>query len=104
MEIISGKNFDEKIKNGVVLVDFFATWCGPCRMMGPILDEVKEELGEQVEIFKVDVDEDEKLARKFGIMSIPSLFIFADGKEQEKHVGLWAKNDVVEALKKYIKK
>lgn len=104
MEIITEKNFDEKIKKGVVLVDFFATWCGPCRMMGPILDEVKEELAEDVEIFKVDVDEDPKLARRFAVMSIPSLFIFVDGKEQEKHIGLWAKNDVVAALKKYISK
>ena len=104
MEIISEKNFEDKTKNGIVLVDFFATWCGPCRMMGPILEAVKEELGDKVEIFKVDVDEDEKLARKFGIMSIPSLYIFVDGKEQEKHVGLWAKNDVVNALNKYIKK
>lgn len=104
MEIITEKNFDEKTKSGVVLVDFFATWCGPCRMMGPILDEVKNELGDKVEIFKVDVDEDQKLARRFGIMSIPSLFIFVDGKEQEKHIGLWAKNDVVSALNKYIKK
>lgn len=104
MEIITEKEFEEKTKSGVVLVDFFATWCGPCRMMGPILDEVKDELGDKVEIFKVDVDEDQKLARRFGIMSIPSLFIFVDGKEQEKHIGLWSKNDVVSALNKYIKK
>lgn len=104
MEIISEKNFQEKTEKGVVLVDFFANWCGPCRMMGPILEDVKEELGDAVEIYKVDVDEDNALARKFGVMSIPSLFIFVDGKEQEKHIGLWAKNDVVNALNKYIKK
>jgi len=104
MEIISEKNFQEKTAKGVVLVDFFANWCGPCRMMGPILEDVKEELGDAVEIYKVDVDEDNALARKFGVMSIPSLFIFVDGKEQEKHIGLWAKNDVVNALNKYIKK
>lgn len=102
MEIITEKDFDEKIKKGVVLVDFFATWCGPCRMMGPILEDVKEELGDKVEIYKVDVDEDVKLARKYGIMSIPSLFVFVDGEEKEKHIGLWSKNDVVETLKKYI--
>lgn len=104
MEIITEKDFDEKTKSGVVLVDFFATWCGPCRMMSPILEKVKDELGDQVEIYKVDVDEDEKLARRFGIMNIPSLFIFVDGKETEKHIGLWAKDEVENALKKYIKK
>ena len=88
MEIISEKNFEEKVGKGVVLVDFFANWCGPCRMMGPILEEVKEELGDKVEIFKIDVDEDNKLARKFAVMSIPSMFIFVDGQEQEKHIGL----------------
>ena len=104
MEIISEKNFEEKVGKGVVLVDFFANWCGPCRMMGPILEEVKEELGDKVEIFKIDVDEDNKLARKFAVMSIPSMFIFVYGQEQEKHIGLWAKKDVVDTLNKYIKK
>ncbi len=104
MEIITEKDFDKKIEKGVVLVDFFATWCGPCRMMGPVLDNVKSELGDSVEIYKVDVDEDEKLARKFGIMSIPSLFIFKDGEQQEKHIGFWSKDEVLETLKKYINK
>lgn len=104
MEIITGKNFEEKTSKGVVLVDFFATWCGPCRMMGPVLEEVKEDLGDAVEIYKVDVDEDEKLARKFGILSIPSLFIFENGEEKEKHIGFWAKDEVVNALEKYTNK
>ncbi len=102
MEIITEKNFDEKIKKGVVLVDFFATWCGPCRMLSPVLEDVKEELGDAVEIYKVDVDEDEKLARKFGIMSIPSIFIFVDGKQVDKHVGLMSQEDIVDALKRHL--
>lgn len=102
MEIITEKNFDEKIKKGVVLVDFFATWCGPCRMLSPILEEVKEELGEAIEIYKVDVDEDENLARKFGVMSIPTLFFFVDGKQVDKHIGLMPKEDIVEILSSYL--
>jgi len=102
MEIITEKDFNEKIKKGVVVVDFFATWCGPCRMMTPILEDIKTELGDSVEIYKVDVDEDQKLARSFGIMSIPTLFIFVDGQLKEKHIGLWMKDDMLTVLKSYL--
>lgn len=102
MEIITEKDFNEKIKKGVVVVDFFATWCGPCRMMIPILEDIKTELGDSVEIYKVDVDEDQKLARSFGIMSIPTLFIFVDGQLKEKHIGLWMKDDMLTVLKSYL--
>lgn len=102
MEIITEKNFQEKIKTGVTVVDFFATWCGPCRMMGPILEEAAQELGDKVQIFKVDVDEDEALARSFGILSIPTIIIFKDGQQVDKHVGLWMKEDLLEAAKKHI--
>ncbi len=102
MEIITEKDFNEKIKKGVVVVDFFATWCGPCRMMTPILEDIKTELSDSVEIYKVDVDEDQKLARSFGIMSIPTLFIFVDGQLKEKHIGLWMKDDMLTVLKSYL--
>ena len=102
MEIINEKNFEEKIKNGVVLVDFFATWCGPCRMFSPILEEVSEELGEKVQIYKIDVDNDENLARKFGIMSIPTMILFKNGVQVDKHIGLLNKESVLNILKKYI--
>lgn len=102
MEIITEKEFENKTKKGVVLVDFFATWCGPCKMMSPILESVQEEFGEKVSIFKVDVDNDEKLARSFGIMSIPTMILFVDGQKKEKHVGLWSKQDVVDTISKYL--
>lgn len=102
MELITEKNFEEKTKSGVVLVDFFATWCGPCRMMGPILENVQAELGDSVKIYKVDVDENENLARSFGIMSIPTLYIFIDSQIKEKHIGLWMFDDVVATIKKYL--
>ena len=102
MEILNEQNFKEKTSSGVVLIDFFATWCGPCRMMAPILEKVQEELGDSVKIFKVDVDESESLARQFGIMSIPSLYVFVDGAEKEHSVGLVDKNKIVAMLKKYL--
>ena len=102
MEILNSKNFEEKTKKGVVLVDFFATWCGPCRMMAPILEEVSSELSEKLAIYKVDVDEDERLARSFGIMSIPTLILFVNGEIKEKHVGLMMKNELVDLVHRYL--
>ena len=98
MKVIHEKEFDEEIKEGLVLVDFFASWCGPCRMMSMILEEVEEELKDKVKIVKVDVDEDENLARRFGIMSIPTLLLYTDGKLYEKHTGVWQKDTLVELL------
>lgn len=102
MQIITEKEFDEKIKSGVVLIDFFATWCGPCRMLTPILEEVSDKLDGKVSFYKVDVDEDEELARKFGVMMIPTLVIFKDGKQVEKKVGLIQADDLQEMLEKHI--
>ncbi len=102
MEILKDKEFEEKIKDGVVVIDFFATWCGPCRMMSPILEDCQETLGEKAKIYKVDVDESQNLARKFGIVSIPTIIVFVNGEEVEKHIGLWNKDDLVETVEKYL--
>lgn len=102
MEILNEKNFNEKTEKGVVLIDFFATWCGPCRMMAPILEQVQNDFGEKVQIYKVDVDESENLARKYGIMSIPSLFLFVDGKEVEHKVGMVQKDALTAWISKYL--
>ena len=102
MEIINEKNFNEKISKGVVVVDFFANWCGQCRMMAPILEDVAKELGEKVNVYKVDVDESENLARKYGIMSIPSIFIFKNGEVVDKTVGLMMKDVMVDRIKKFL--
>lgn len=102
MELLNEKNFEEKTKEGLVLVDFFATWCGPCRMMAPILDDVKDELGDAIQIFKVDVDDNEKLARSFAIMSIPTLILFKNGKQIEKHIGLMQQDELIDLINKNI--
>ena len=98
MKQITEKEFDNEIKEGLVLVDFFATWCGPCRMMSMILEEIEEEVKDKVKMVKVDVDENENLARRFGIMSIPTILFYVDGKMYEKHVGLWQKEALLELI------
>ena len=94
MEIINEKNFGEKTKDGVVLIDFFATWCGPCRMLSPILEEL-----ENINIYKINVDDEQELAMSYGVMSIPCLISFKDGKEYKRSVGLVDK-DTIESLVK----
>lgn len=82
-KITSEEEFEKEIKEGNLIVDFSATWCGPCRMMEPVL----EELSSKIKIFKVDIDELEVLTRKLGIMSVPTMIIYKDGKEVKKVVG-----------------
>ena len=103
MKVVNEKEFNELLKeNKVVLVDFFATWCGPCRMLSPILEEVSEASKDEYEVVKVDVDESYSLAKKFGIMSVPTMIIFQDGEEVEKIVGLRQKEDLISAIKNYL--
>ena len=101
MELIhlTDKDFNEKInENKLVLVDFFATWCGPCRMQGPILERVKDALDDQVEIYKLDVDENKQTAKEYGVMSIPTLILFKNGKEVAKNVGLMSQDSVIDLI------
>lgn len=95
MEHLHDDNFEAETKSGVVLVDLFATWCGPCRMLAPIVEQISEEI-EDVKFVKVDVDECPATARKFGVMSIPTLILLKDGREVAKHVGLMSHDDLVD--------
>ena len=78
MKVINTAEFEELIKEGISFVDFFADWCGPCKMLGPVLEEVSAEYPD-IEFAKVNVDENMDLAEKYGIMSIPQIFMFKDG-------------------------
>ena len=82
------KSFDEAIASGTTLVDFWATWCGPCRMQAPILDAFDAEMGDVVKVGKVDVDEQPDIAARFNIVSIPTLIAFKDGTEIARTVGV----------------
>ena len=86
-KIINSIEFNDTIKEGVVVVDFFATWCGPCRMLAPILEDVSE-TRDDAKFLKVDVDENYDLAKSFGIMSVPTVLFFKDGILVDKSIGL----------------
>ena len=90
-------NFNEIISNNnLVLVDFYAEWCGPCKMLAPIISEIKEELKDKLYVIKVNVDEEEDLSNKFGIYSIPTLVLIKDGKEIDRKVGYNTKQILVD--------
>lgn len=99
MKYIEKENeFEEVIKNDLVLVDFYATWCGPCQMISPILEEIEKE-NKEVTIVKIDVDKNETLARKHGIMSIPTIEIYKKNKLVDKHIGFLSKEEIEDLLK-----
>ena len=92
IKVLTDQNFQNKIKTGLVLVDFWAAWCMPCKMMIPVLNEVAEEAGDKVTIAKVNVDEQKATAAKFGIRSIPTMILFQNGKEVKRIVGVKTKD------------
>ncbi|MBV7275897.1 thioredoxin [Clostridium thailandense] len=96
-KVINSNEFKENVlnDNGAVLVDFFAEWCGPCKMVAPVLEELGSEMNGKAKIFKVDIDKSRDLALKYEVMAVPTLVIFKDGKPVDKIVGFQPK----EALK-----
>lgn len=96
---LNENNFDNVLSsNDVVVVDFWATWCGPCRMLAPVIEELASDFEGKVVIGKVDVDENENLAKRYGIMSIPSVFIFKNGQVVDKHIGFRQKAQLADAI------
>ena len=100
--IFTDDNFGEEVlkSDKPVLVDFYADWCGPCKMQGPIIDEVATEIGDKAKVGKMDIDANQQIAQKFGVMSIPTIIIFKDGKEVEKMVGVQTKDALIEKISK----
>ncbi len=96
------QTFSTDIEEGLVLVDFWATWCGPCKMIAPVLEEMDAEMSDKVKIVKVDVDENQATASEFGIMSIPTLVLFKDGKPVDKAVGFQPKEALVQFVEKNV--
>jgi thioredoxin 1 len=102
MKLTEG-SFDAKTGTGVALVDFWATWCKPCRMQGPIIEEVGKEMAGKVTVGKLDIDENPSIANKYGVQSIPTMLIFKDGIVVGQFVGITAKEDILSALNKQLK-
>ncbi len=101
---VTAENWDEEVisSNIPVLIDFWAEWCGPCRMLAPVLDELATELNGKLKIGKVNVDEEQELAAKFQIRSIPTMLLFKNGKIQTQLVGAMRKQDLHNKISEYL--
>jgi thioredoxin 1 len=101
---LSTQNFDQEVDKAAtpVLVDFWAEWCGPCKMLAPLLDEIAEEKVGKVKIGKVNVDDNQELATRFGIRAIPTLLLFKGGQVKETIVGMTGKKDLERKLASYV--
>lgn len=94
------KNFEEEVLNSEVpvLIDFWATWCGPCRMMAPVVEEIANEVGEKAKVCKVNIDENKDIAEKYDVMSIPTFLIIKNGKVAATTVGVQPKENIIKLL------
>lgn len=98
---INEDNFEKSVKKGISIVDFWAIWCGPCRLMGPIVEEIAKEMTD-INVYKLNVDDHPELTAKFNIMSIPTIIIFKDGEEVDQTVGVVSKSVLANKIKNYI--
>ena len=101
---ITDASFGQEVINSdkLTVVDFWAPWCGPCRKMGPILDEIAEEFKDKIKVVKINTDENLKAATEYQISSLPSVFIFKNGEAKETMIGLMPKNTVISNIQKYL--
>jgi thioredoxin 1 len=99
---LNNDNFGDTVKSGVTLVDFWAPWCGPCMMQGPILENVADTVGGKAKIVKVNVDEGQAVAAQYGIRSIPTLIVFKDGQPLQQFVGVQSETNLVAAIEQAV--
>ena len=95
MELTS-KNFDKEVGEArvPVLVDFWASWCGPCKMMGPVVEQIAQDMGENAKVCKINIDSEQELAAKYNVMSIPTFILFRNGREVDRLVGAMPKSEL----------
>nr|WP_320024105.1 thioredoxin [uncultured Acetobacterium sp.] len=98
---INMENFETEILsyNGAVMVDFWAEWCGPCKALAPTIDEISQELGDNMKVCKINVDENQSLAQQFRVMSIPTVVFFKNGEAVNRFVGVREKDEYIDAMK-----
>ncbi|MFJ5758238.1 thioredoxin [Neobacillus sp. NPDC093182] len=99
---VTDANFSTETGSGLVLADFWAPWCGPCKMIAPVLEELDSEMGDKVKIVKLDVDDNQETAAKYGVMSIPTLLVFKNGEVVDKVVGFQPKDALAGVLEKHV--
>lgn len=100
MKVIDRSNLIDTVKSGVVVLDFWAAWCGPCKMLMPIMEEVQNEIGEKAVFGKVNIDDNINIAEEYGVKAIPTVFILKDGKIIDKFAGLKKKEYIVSIIEK----
>lgn len=100
--VLNFPNFDSTLAGSTILVDFWAEWCAPCKMLDPILEDVASELDGRLKIGKVNVDDNRVIANKYGIMNIPTMILFKDGKKVHQFVGVQTKERIIHLLKKHL--
>lgn len=100
IKYLNDDNFDDTVKQGVTLVDFYADWCGPCRMIAPLVDQLADEMQGKATVAKLNVEEATRVTSDFGVTSIPTLIIFKNGEEVERIVGIKGKADLEASINK----
>ena len=98
MSELNDETFDAAVQEGTVLVDFWAPWCGPCRMMSPLIDQIAEEMGDKLKVCKVNVDQNHELAEKYEIMTIPAFIVIKNGAESGRTIGVQPKEDILKLI------
>ena len=98
---LNANNFDEEVMHSdkPVLIDFWASWCGPCKMMSPVIDEIAEEMGDSIKVCKINIDEEQNLAVKYNVMSIPTFVVIKGGKEVGRSIGVQDKSEIIGMIK-----
>ncbi|BBF45104.1 thioredoxin [Lachnospiraceae bacterium KM106-2] len=101
LKVVKSNEFVEEVKDGIVVIDFFADWCGPCKMLGPVVEELSDEMSGEAKFIKVNVDESPDLASQYGIVNIPALVIMKNGEKMNTMVGFSPKENIRQEVEKY---